>query len=330
MSTSTRLTSADTRSPYAGDVLRQLVADAAAVVARYPQERSALLPLLHLVQSVDGYVSSRGIEFCAQTLALTTAEVSGVATFYTQYKRHPNGEYTVGVCTNTLCAIMGGDAIWDSVSEHLGVGHDETTGDGKVTLERVECNAACDYAPVVMINWEFFDNQTPASTNQLVDELRSGAAVQPTRGAAQVCTFKQMSRVLAGFPDGRADEGVGAGPASLVGLVLAKANGWEAPGEGQVGQEHQNEAAAPAGAMAPGRTSSTDSPSNDPAQVPANAEPEQPAGDDVRDGSTAGGSAAADGSTGGSTGASTGGPTGGSGKGTSGIQGNTSQGASTA
>ncbi len=87
------------------------------VIARYPQPRSALLPLLHLVQSIDGYVSGRGIAFCAERLDLETAEVSGVATFYTQYKRHPNGEYTVGVCTNTLCAIMGGDAIWDAVSE---------------------------------------------------------------------------------------------------------------------------------------------------------------------------------------------------------------------
>jgi NADH:ubiquinone oxidoreductase subunit E len=106
---------------------RSSAQDAAEVIARYPQKRSALLPLLHLVQSVDGYVTGRGIDLCAELLDLTTAEVSGVATFYTQYKRHPNGEYTVGVCTNTLCAIMGGDEIWDAVSEHLGVGHDETT-----------------------------------------------------------------------------------------------------------------------------------------------------------------------------------------------------------
>ncbi len=152
-----------------------------------------------------------------------------MATFYTQYKRHPNGEYTVGVCTNTLCAIMGGDEIWEAVSEHLGLGHDETTEDGKITLERVECNAACDYAPVVMTNWEFFDNQTPESTIRLVEDLRSGAVVRPTRGPNRVCTFKEVSRVLAGFPDGRADEGVGAGPASLVGLALAKEQGWTAP-----------------------------------------------------------------------------------------------------
>jgi NADH-quinone oxidoreductase subunit E len=208
---------------YPADVLAGLRADAAQVVARYPRERSALLPLLHLVQSVDGYVSPRGIELCAEVLGLTGAEVSGVATFYTQFKRHPNGQYTVGVCTNTLCAIMGGDEIWESVRAHLGIGHDETTEDGMVTLERIECNAACDYAPVVMANWEFFDNQTPESAKALVDDLRSGQPVVPTRGASKVCSFKQVSRVLAGFSDGLADEGVGAGPASLVGLKVARA-----------------------------------------------------------------------------------------------------------
>jgi len=213
---------------YPDDVLAGLRADAAQIVARYPRERSALLPLLHLVQSVDGYVSPRGIELCAGLLGLTGAEVSGVATFYTQFKRHPNGTYTLGVCTNTLCAIMGGDEIWASVSDYLGIGHDETTADGLVTLERIECNAACDYAPVVMANWEFFDNQTPTSAKTLVDGLRSGAPVTPTRGPSRVCTFKQVSRILAGFTDGLADEGVGAGPASLVGLTAARARSAEA------------------------------------------------------------------------------------------------------
>jgi NADH-quinone oxidoreductase subunit E len=213
---------------YPDDVLATLRVDAAHIIARYPQKRSALLPLLHLVQSVDSYVSPRGIELCAEVLGLSGAEVSGVATFYSQYKRHPNGKYTVGVCTNTLCAVMGGDQIWDSVSDHLGIGNDETTSDGMVTLERIECNAACDYAPVVMANWEFFDNQTPESTNELVDSLRSGAEVTPTRGPSKVCSFREVSRVLAGFDDGLADEGVGAGPASLEGLKVARAQGEEA------------------------------------------------------------------------------------------------------
>jgi len=205
-----------------------LTADAQAIIARYPRRRSALIPMLHLVQSVDGYVSPDGIAFCAETLDLATAEVSAVATFYTQFKRHPNGTYTVGVCTNTLCAIMGGDEVFDSLADHLDVGPDETTEDGAITLERIECNAACDYAPVMMVNWEFFDNQTPESARAVVERLRGGKQVAPSRGANSVCTFKQMSRVLAGFTDGRADEGIGAGPATLAGLDLAKENGWAA------------------------------------------------------------------------------------------------------
>ena len=78
---------------------------------------------------------------------MTTAEVPRCATFYTMYKRQPVGDYHVGVCTNTLCAVMGGDAIFEPLKDHLGIGNDETTADGKITLEHVECNAACDYAP---------------------------------------------------------------------------------------------------------------------------------------------------------------------------------------
>lgn len=215
--------------PLTADVRERLAADAREIIARYPVPRSALLPLLHLVQSEEGYISPDGIAFCAQLLELTTAEVAAVATFYTQFKRHPNGTYTVGVCTNTLCAIMGGDAIYDTLEAYLGVGHDETTEDGVITLERVECNAACDYAPVVMVNWEFFDNQTPSSAKALVDKLRAGQPATPTRGADKVCTFKEMSRVLAGFLDGRADEGVGAGSATLQGTLLARREGWTAP-----------------------------------------------------------------------------------------------------
>ncbi|GGM33533.1 NADH-quinone oxidoreductase subunit NuoE [Promicromonospora citrea] len=218
-----------TKTRYDAETLASLTADATQIMARYPDPRSGLLPMLHLVQSVDGYVSRDGILFCAEMLGITAAEVSAVATFYTQYKRRPNGTYTVGVCTNTLCAVMGGDAIFDELSDHLGVGHDETTPDGAITLERVECNAACDYAPVVMVNWEFFDNQTPESATALADKLILGEDVVPTRGAASVCSFKQMSRVLAGFPDGRADEGVGAGAPTLAGLSVARERGWTAP-----------------------------------------------------------------------------------------------------
>ena len=206
----------------------ETLAELRTIAARYPQARSALLPMLHLVQSVEGRVTPAGIEACADILELSTAEVSGVATFYTMYKRHPVGKYHVGVCTTALCAIVGGDDVFARLQDHLGIGNDETTEDGQITLEHVECNAACDYAPVVMVNWEFFDNQTPESACALVDRLRAGERVQATRGAT-IGSWREAERVLAGFPDGKADEGVTAGPTTLLGLNIARERGWSAP-----------------------------------------------------------------------------------------------------
>ena len=198
------------------------------IAARYPQARSGLLPMLHLVQSAQGRITPEGIEACAEVLGISAVEVSGVATFYTMYKRHPVGDFHVGVCINTLCAVMGGDAIFERLRDHLGVANDETTEDGAITLERVECNAACDYAPVVMVNWEFMDNQTPESAVQVVESLRAGHEVSSTRGP-KLCTWREAERVLAGSPDGRADEGPTAGEASLAGLRIARERGWTAP-----------------------------------------------------------------------------------------------------
>ncbi|MDO5533252.1 MAG: NADH-quinone oxidoreductase subunit NuoE [Propionibacteriaceae bacterium] len=198
------------------------------IAARYPQSRSALLPMLHLVQSVDGRVSPRGIEACADVLGISTAQVSGVATFYTMYKRRPAGKHHVGVCTTALCAVMGGDALLDHVSDKLGIHAGETTPDGTFSLEAVECNAACDFAPVMMVNWEFMDNMTPEKADRLLDDLAAGQPVQSTRGAT-LTSWKEAERVLAGFPDGRADEGPAAAGASLVGLTIARERGWKAP-----------------------------------------------------------------------------------------------------
>jgi NADH-quinone oxidoreductase subunit E len=191
-------------------------------VARYPRARSALLPMLHLVQADEGYVSPDGIALCAEELGLTKAEVGAVATFYTMYKRRPAGDWLVSVCTNTVCGILGGDAIFTTLSEQLGVGHDETTADGTITLEHAECLAACDYAPVVTVNYEFFDRQTPESSVRLVDALRNGERPLPTRGAP-LCPLAEMSLQLAGFPDEREDAAA-AGPAgepTLIGARLA-------------------------------------------------------------------------------------------------------------
>ncbi len=211
------------------DARTRLEAEASEIIGRYPKPRSALMPLLHLVQAYEGYVSADGVDFCARQLALTAAEVAAVVSFYTMYKRRPIGDYHVGVCTNTLCAIMGGDQIFAELKEHLGVGNDETTADSKVTLEHVECNAACDYAPVVMVNWEFFDNMTPGSARQLVDDLRQGNDVRPVRGPGRLCTWREASRILAGYPDGQAGDGPVAGAPTLAGLEIARQRGWAAP-----------------------------------------------------------------------------------------------------
>ncbi|MDP9820713.1 NADH-quinone oxidoreductase subunit NuoE [Nocardioides massiliensis] len=211
----------------------QTMAELREIAARYPHARSGLLPMLHLVQSVEGRITPAGIEACAQVLGISAADVSGVATFYTMYKRRPVGDYHVGVCTNTLCAVMGGDTIFERLKDHLDVGNDETTEDGKITLEHLECNAACDFAPVMMVNWEFFDNMTPETAVEVVDDLRNGVNVHSTRGP-KVVTWREAERVLAGFPDGLADDGPAAGPASLAGLEIAKEQGWSAP-EGAAG-----------------------------------------------------------------------------------------------
>ena len=214
---------------YSAEATARLNENAAAIIAKYPEARSALLSLLHLVQSEDGYLTPAGISFCAEQLDLTPAEVTAVATFYSMYRRTPTGEYLVGVCTNTLCAVMGGDAILEVLEDHLELHAGQTTADGKVTLEHVECNAACDYAPVVMVNWEFFDNQTPSSARDLVDQLREGRPATPTRGAP-LCTFRETALILAGFPDQRpgANDAT-TGPATLAGLEYAHEHDMTAP-----------------------------------------------------------------------------------------------------
>lgn len=206
----------------------QTYAELRELAGRYPQPRSALLPMLHLVQSVDGRISPRGIEVCAEILGMTTAQVTGVATFYTMYKRRPAGRHHIGVCTTALCAVMGGDAVLETCSRHLGIGPDQTTEDGTFSLERIECNAACDFAPVMMVNWEFMDNMTPDKAVRLLNDLAAGEPVHSTRGAT-ITSWREAERVLAGFPDGRADEGPSAGPESLRGLHLAERHGWGAP-----------------------------------------------------------------------------------------------------
>ena len=220
-------------SPAAAPLAAKLHAQAQEIVARYPEgrSRSALLPLLHLVQTEEGYVSPNGVAFCAETLGINKAQVGAVATFYTMYKRRPTGEYLVSVCTNTLCNMLGGQEVYDRLSDHLGVGHDETTTDGRITLEHAECLAACDYAPVVTVNYDFaVDEATPESAVDLVERLRKGERPTPSRGA-RICSLKQMQHQLAGFADER-DGAVADGPAgapTLRGVTLAQQHGIAVP-----------------------------------------------------------------------------------------------------
>jgi NADH-quinone oxidoreductase subunit E len=203
------------------------------IVARYPEgrSRSALLPMLHLVQAEQGYVSPEGIEFCADQLGLTRAQVGAVATFYTMYKRKPAGDWLVSVCTNTMCGVLGGNDVYQALSEYLEVGHDETTTDGTITLEHAECLAACDYAPVMTVNYDFYDGVQPEDALTLVKKLQAGERPPPTRGA-RLCTLKEMSIQLAGFADDR-EGAVADGPAgepTLRGNRLAERYGISVAG----------------------------------------------------------------------------------------------------
>jgi NADH-quinone oxidoreductase subunit E len=209
--------------------------EAREIMARYPEPRSALLPMLHLVQSYQGYVTPEGVALCAEELGITKAEVGAVATFYTMYKRRPTGRHLVSVCTNTLCNVLGGQRIFEALADDLGVHHDETAADGSITLEHAECLAACDYAPVVTVDYEFYDQQDVESARQLVAALRRGEKPHPTRGAP-LTDFRGISRQLAGFSQHADDAAAAAavdaedeiGP-TLIGVRLAAERGERAP-----------------------------------------------------------------------------------------------------
>jgi len=203
------------------------------ISARYPRSRSAVMPCLHLAQSVEGYISPEAVGVVAQELDLTPAEVTAVATFYTMYLREQGGEYRIGVCINSLCAILGGDDIWESLVDYVGVGNFETTSDGKISIERIECQAACSHAPVMTVNWEFMDNQTPESARQIVDTIRGGDPVASTRGPREIPGFAAVGESLAGVDDRLADSDVGLDDLTLVGLRVARERGHSAPPAGE-------------------------------------------------------------------------------------------------
>jgi NADH-quinone oxidoreductase subunit E len=179
----------------------QLRAQAQQLVDRYPVGRSALLPLLHLVQHQDGYVSDDGIAECAELLGLTKAEVQAVSTFYTMYKRAPMGEHLVSVCTNFSCKVRGAAEVYDRLHRKLGVGHNETTADGKFTLEHAECLGNCEGAPVVTIDYFNYECVTPEQAEELIDRIAAGEIAPPTRGPIPP-GVRAVEHTLAGLRSG--------------------------------------------------------------------------------------------------------------------------------
>src|SRR5215211_4254240 len=157
--------------PVLSDELRR---EADAIMARYPERRSAMLPLLYLVQSAEGYLTRDGVREVGELLGLHTAEVEAVATFYTMFRMRPTGRYVVAVCTNVSCALLGAKRLYDRAHDILGPGAEAVTDDGAITLHEEECLGACEQAPLVQVNWLNYAKMTEDNFVNLLDQLRSG------------------------------------------------------------------------------------------------------------------------------------------------------------
>ena len=141
------------------------------ILSRYPNKQAALIPVLHLCQEQNGWVSAEVIRFAAQRLELETAHVQGVVTFYTLFNKEPVGEHQVWVCRTLSCALRGSDAILARCEKRLGVHAGHTTRDGKVTLRTAECLAACGQAPMIQVDKDFHENLTIESLDRILDGL---------------------------------------------------------------------------------------------------------------------------------------------------------------
>jgi NADH-quinone oxidoreductase subunit E len=144
------------------------------IVGRYPVRKSALIPLLHLAQEQDGYVTEDAMEHIAELVGVTPAEVLGTCSFYEMLKREPVGDYVVNVCTNISCLLMGGEELLHHLERRLSIRSGSTTADGKFTLEDVECIAACTEAPCLQVNYRYFHRITHDQVDELLDDLRAG------------------------------------------------------------------------------------------------------------------------------------------------------------
>lgn len=193
----------DVEGPILTSELRDL---AERIAGRYPWKRSALVPLLYLVQSEVGWVPRQGMREVAEILGLTTAEVEAVATFYTMLKLHPCGRYVISVCTNPSCALLGGRRLLERARELLGAEADRMTEDGMFTVEEEECLAACDKAPVLTLNYVYFDHVSEERLEAMIESIRDGHVPEAARGGIPG-DLKDVSRTLAGAGSLRAPAG---------------------------------------------------------------------------------------------------------------------------
>lgn len=150
------------------------VAIAKEIIGRFPRPKSALIPLLHLAQEQDGYVTHDAMSHIAELVGVTPAEVYGTATFYEMFKFEPIGKYCVNVCTNIACQLVGGWELLEHAEEKLGIKAGSTTEDGLFTIEDVECIAACTEAPALQVNYRYRYKVTPESFDKMIADLESG------------------------------------------------------------------------------------------------------------------------------------------------------------
>lgn len=183
-------------STSAGVLSDDLRRTAAEIVGKYPNSRSAVLPLLFLVQSVEGHVTENGMREVAEIVGLEPAEVLATSSFYTMLKKKPQGEYLVSVCRNIACTHRGAREITSALEDKLGVEIGGTTGDGRFSLESAECLATCDGAPSLQINYEDFYNVTPDDARALIDRLEEGRETTSFRGQ-KVKSSKEIAREIA-------------------------------------------------------------------------------------------------------------------------------------
>jgi NADH-quinone oxidoreductase E subunit len=144
------------------------------IIGRFPRPKSAVIPLLHLAQEQDGYVTRDAMSHIAELVSVTTSEVYGTATFYEMFKFEPIGKYCVNVCTNIACQLVGGWELLEHAEEKLGIKAGSTTDDGLFTIEDVECIAACTEAPAIQVNYRYRYKVTAENLDQLIDDLRAG------------------------------------------------------------------------------------------------------------------------------------------------------------